>query len=85
VGLLLGRSVRSALDIADWTNESQKGDALSRLLEAIATLAQLREQDLEQGPRYRGQRRLFGQERFQNRPARQDRHLPGPSALERIS
>src|SRR5260370_29937748 len=38
VGLLLGASVKSALDIADWTNQSQKGDALTRLLDAIATL-----------------------------------------------
>lgn len=38
VGLLLGSSVKSALDIADWTDPSQKSDALSRLLEAIATL-----------------------------------------------
>src|SRR3989441_1131122 len=37
VGLLLGASVKSALDIADWKNQSQKGDALTRLLDAIAT------------------------------------------------
>jgi Transposase domain (DUF772)/Transposase DDE domain len=36
--VLLGRSIKSELDIADWTNETQKGDALSRLLEAIAAL-----------------------------------------------
>jgi hypothetical protein len=74
VELLLGRSIKSALDIADWTNEAQKSDALSRLLAAIAaleewvreemgerageppvaeklaTLAQLREQDLDPEP-----------------------------------
>src|SRR5713101_5285630 len=73
-GLLLGRSIKSALDIADWTNEAQKGEALSRLLTAIAaleewvreelgerageppvaeklaTLGQLREQDLDPEP-----------------------------------
>jgi len=72
--LLLGRSIKSALDIADWTNEAQKGEALSRLLTAIAaleewvreelgerageppvaeklaTLGQLREQDLDPEP-----------------------------------
>jgi hypothetical protein len=72
--LLLGRSVKSALDLADWTDEAQKGEALTRLLEAIAaleewvreemgeraakppvaeklaTLAQLREQDLDPQP-----------------------------------
>jgi hypothetical protein len=72
--LLLGRSVKSELDIADWTNETQKGDALSRLLATIAaledwvrkelgeradkppvaqklaTLVQLREQDLDPEP-----------------------------------
>ena len=36
--LLLGRSVKSALDIGDWSNEAQKGEALSRLLTAIAAL-----------------------------------------------
>jgi hypothetical protein len=74
VELLLGRSVKSELDIVDWTNETQKGDALSRLLETIAaleewvrkelgeradmppvaqklaTLVQLREQDLDPEP-----------------------------------
>lgn len=73
-GLLLGRSIKAALDIADWTNEAQKDGALSRLLEAIAaveewvreelgerageppvaqklaTLAQLRKQDLDPQP-----------------------------------
>src|SRR5258708_36418418 len=73
-GLLLGRSIKSRLDIAAWTNEAQKGEALSRLLTAIAaleewvreelgerageppvaeklaTLGQLREQDLDPGP-----------------------------------
>src|SRR5216683_1124467 len=72
--LLLGRSIKSALDIADWTNEAQKSAALSRLLTAIAaleewvreelgerageppvaeklaTLGQLREQDLDPEP-----------------------------------
>src|SRR3989442_2270047 len=38
VGLLVEASVKSALDIADWTNQAQKDDALSRLLQAIATL-----------------------------------------------